>query len=136
MALIATKQRTGSQKTWADYTFSTNTDGVTGADVVDMSGLCFSGMHLSTLVSTACTYTFKGSVDSSGTLGQIVSSTGGVVSYGTTLADPRGVCIAFDPAIWVGIRYIQIISNTTSAPNPNATGATAKVIGSLYGVLD
>lgn len=135
MALVLSNQRTPSYKSWGQVNLSTNTDGVTGADVIDLGGLSLSGIDLSTAVSAACTYSFKGSVDSSSALHTILNSTGGVVMYGSTTVNPQGTLLTFDPAFWSGIRFLQLVSNTTGAAAANATGATAKIIGSAFGMV-
>lgn len=135
MALNYMQEKSPSYKSWGTVNLSTNTDGVTGSDVLDMGGLSFSGVHLSTSVSASCNYTLKGSVDSSGTLGFLQTSTGGTIVIGSTANNPQGVLITVDPAFYSGIRFIQLVSNTTSAAAANATGATAKILGSAFGMV-
>lgn len=124
-----------SMKGSVSVALSTSTDGVTGSDIVDSGGLALAGIDLATSVSTACTYSFKGSPDSTSALHTVYTSTGGLLTYGSTLVDPRGTYLAFDPAPFSGIRFIQLVSLTTSAAAPNATGATAKLCFSAPGEI-
>jgi len=133
MALVYPQEKSPSYKTWATVNLSTNTDGVTGADVLDMTGLTLSGIQPTTLASSACTYTLKGSINSSGSLFPIYTSSGALWSFGSTTVDPRGAAFMQDPAFFVGLRFVQLVSNTTSAAAPNATGGTAMVLLSAYG---
>lgn len=133
MALVYPQEKSPSYKTWATLAVSTSADGVTGADVLDTGGLALSAIMPSTLCSAACTYTLMGSADSSGTLGKLYTSSGALWSFGSTTIDPRGNVFSQDPAFFMGTRFIQLVSNTTSAAAPNATGGTVKVFLSAYG---
>lgn len=133
MALVYPTEKSPSYKTVATVNLSTNTDGVTNSDVCDCSGLSFSALDLSTGVSAACNYSFKGSADSTSLLHTILTSSGAVLTYGSTTVNPQGTVITFDPAFWSGIRFLQLVSNTTSAAAANAAGATAKLIFSAFG---
>lgn len=133
MALVYPQEKSPSYKTWASAALSTSADGVTGSDVIDTGGLALSAIQPSTACSSACTYTVKGSADSSGVLGNLYTSSGGLWSFGSTTVDPRGAVFSQDPAFFMGTRFIQFVSNTTSAAAPNATGATLKVFLSAYG---
>lgn len=127
------QERSPSYKTWASVALSTVADGVTGSDVLDMTGLTFSGIQPTTLASSACTYTLKGAANSSANLGLLYTSSGALWSFGSTAVDPRGASFLVDPAFFVGVRFLQLVSNTTSAAAPNATGGTALVLLSAFG---
>lgn len=133
MALVYPQEKSPSYKTWATLAVSTNTDGVTGADVLDTGGLALSAIIPSTACSSACTYTLKGSADSSAGLGNLYTSSGALWTFGSTSVDPRGAVFSQDPAFFMGTRFIQLVSNTTSAVAANATGGTVKVLLSAYG---
>lgn len=135
MALVYLNEKSPSYKSWGTVNLSTAADGMTGSDVIDLGGLALSGIDLSTAVSASCTYTFKGSVDSTANLHTVLTSSGAVLAYGSTTVSPQGTLITFDPAFWSGIRFLQLVSNTTSAAAPNATGATAKIIASAFGMV-
>lgn len=127
MALVYPNEKSPSFRTWGTLTLSTSADGVTGADILDCTGLTLNAMQPSTACSSACTYTLKGSIDGSSNLGNVLGSSGVLTAFGSTATDPRGAVITFDPAFFAGLRFIQVVSNTTSAAAPNATGATMKM---------
>lgn len=135
MATVFPTYKSPSLKGVASVNLSTATDGVTGADAADCGGLVLSGLDLSTTVSTACTYGFKGSADSTSNMRTVYNSSGAVLAYGSTGVDPRGTYLAFDPAPFAGLRFIQLVSLTTGAAAANATGATAKLALSPYGEI-
>lgn len=133
MALVYPVERSPSYKTVATVNLSTNVDGVTNSDVCDCGGLALSAIHFSTLVSSGCNYTFKASADSATALGTVMTSSGATLIWGTTAVTLVGAFLETDPAFWSGVRFLQLVSNTTSAPAANATGATAKLIFSAFG---
>lgn len=133
MALVFANEKTPSYKVWGTVALSTNADGVTAADVIDTGGLTLSAIQPTTLASTACTYTLKGSIDSTANLGLLYTSSGGLWSFGSTGVDPRNAVFSQDPAFFIGIRYLQLVSNTTSAAAPNIPGATARILLSAFG---
>lgn len=135
MALVYPKEKIPSYKTWADVALSTNADGVTGADVLDVTGYSLSGIQPSTACSSACTYTLKGAIDTTASLGPLYNSTGTLWAFGSTAVDPRGGVFMPDPAFWCGVRFLQLVSNTTSAAAPNAAGATARIFLSAFGTV-
>lgn len=142
MAIVYPTNKTSSQRAYATVSLSTAADGITGSDVVDCGGLTLSGLALTTLVSTACTYTFRGGVSVGSSTGAtdgysdllpVYSSSGALISYGSTAVNPVGSVLAFDPAPFMGLRYIQLVSNTTAAAAPNKTGAVARVLLAAIG---
>lgn len=137
MALVYPNEKSPSLRTWATLALSTAADGLTSADVVDMGGLSLSAISLSTLCGTSNTYSFRGGFSAGTTAGssdglsdlqQLLNSTGSLIVFGTTTVNSQNSKFIFDPSIFAGIRFLQIVSNTTSAPNANSPGATAKVI--------
>ena len=147
MALVQLTEKSPSYKTFGTANLSTNADGATGADVIDLGGLSLSGLHFSSACGTSCTYTFSGVVDypttavgssfTTAALAQILTSSGALLSYGSTATAnvAGGTFLQMDPAFWSGIRYLMINSNTTSVRNSNSPGATVKVIGSAFGMV-
>lgn len=133
MALVYPQEKSPSYKTWGAVNLSTNTDGVTSADILDTGGLAISAIQPSTACSSACTYTLRGSMDGSSNVGAVYTSSGALYSFGSTAIDPRGAVFAFDPAFFAGLRFVQLVSNTTSAAAANAAGATAKIFLSAFG---
>jgi hypothetical protein len=133
MATVFPQEKSPSYKTWGQVLLSTAADGVTAADVLDTCGLAISAIQPGTNASTACTYTLKGSMDSTANLGLLYTSSGALWSFGSTSVDPRGAVFSQDPAFFMGVRYVQLVSNTTSAAAPNAVGAQAKIFLSAYG---
>lgn len=127
MALVYPNEKSPSNRSWGTVNLSTNADGVTGSDVLDCGGLTLSAIALNTLASTACTYSFKGSLDTTANMQTILSSSGALLMYGSTTVSPQNAMIIFDPSPFAGVRMVQLVSNTTSAAAPNATGATAKL---------
>lgn len=135
MALVYPNEKSPSYKTWGTVNLSTNADGITGADYIDMTGYTLSALQPSTGCSSACTYTLKGNADGTTVFGALYTSSGALWSFGSTLIDPRGQMFSQDPAFFCGVRMLQVLSNTTSAAAPNATGATMKIILSAYGQI-
>lgn len=135
MALVYPNEKIPSYKTFGTVALSTNSDGVTGADVMDITGYSLSGIQPTTLASTACTYTLKGSIDSTANLGLLYGATGSLWTFGSTLVDPRNAVFMPDPAFWCGVRFIQLVSNTTNAAAPNIPSATAKIFLSAFGTV-
>lgn len=137
MALVYPDKRSASNRSIGTVNLSTNADGITGADVLDMGGLSLAAISLSTLCGSSCFYTFRGgnvvgtsagSTDGLSDLQYILNSTGSLVSFGTTLTSSQNKLITFDPQQFAGVRFIQIVSNTTSAVNANSPGAVARLI--------
>lgn len=133
MALVYPNEKTPSYKVFGTVLLSTSADGVTAADIIDTGGLALSAIQPTTLASSACTYTLKGSLDASTNLGLLYTSSGALYSFGSTTVDPRGAVFSADPAFFSGIRFLQLVSNTTSAVAPNIAGATAKIFLSAFG---
>ena len=124
-----------SYRGWATGFLSTNTDGVTGSDTIDLGGNCLSAIALSTLVSASCTYQVNGGLSSTACQPLILSSGSTTFQFGSTAAVMQGRTFVFDPAYFAGIRFIQLQSMTTGAAAPNATGATYQVFGVPYGTV-
>ena len=137
MALVYPNEKSPSLRTWATLNLSTNADGITNSDIVDMGGLSLAAISLSTLCGSSCTYTFRGGFSAGTTSGSsdglsdlqyLLSSSGVLLSFGNTLTSSQNTKIIFDPSLFAGIRFLQIVSNTTSAASCNSPGAQAKVI--------
>lgn len=137
MALVYPVEKSPSLRTFATVNLSTNADGITGADVCDLGGLSLSAISLSTLCGTSCFYTFRGGISIGTTTGStdglsdlqyLYNSSGSLISFGTTALSLQNGRIVFDPSIFAGVRFIQMVSNTTAAVNSNSPGATAKLI--------
>lgn len=137
MALVYPNEKSPSLRTWGVVNLSTNADGITGADILDMGGLSMSAISLSTLAGSSCTYTFRGGIGNGTTLGttdglsdlqQLLTSSGALISFGSTAVASQNSKFVFDPSIFAGIRFIQLVSNTTSAVNSNSPGSQAKII--------
>jgi hypothetical protein len=129
MALIKPTSLDGhGSKTFASVALSTNVDGVTGADVMDMgAGLSLYAIELSAS-STDSNYTFKASADSTASLRTVLDTTGNVLTVGATAANvTSGNIITVDSNKFAGHRYLQVMSGTPTAPIANAIGATAKL---------
>lgn len=133
MAIIKTLERAPSLKTWCTLALSTNADGVTGADIADLGGMSLCGMELSAN-STDASYSFRGSIDFSSALQTLVSSSGGILNFGSSAAGfMAGKTIIFDPSIFAGIRFLQVVSGTTVTPIPGSSGSTVKLFAATIG---
>lgn len=117
----------------ATLLLSTNADGVTGAQVADMGGCALAALIPSTLTSDA-NYSFRAG-HTTAFMGTVRNSTGGILTIGSTAAGAgAGQVIAFDPAPFTGLRFIQVISGTTAAAIAAASsGATVDVLGAGIG---
>src|SRR5258706_12983248 len=147
MSLVYLNEKSPSYKVWGTVNLSTNADGATGADVIDLGGLTLSAIHLSSACGSSCSYTFSGCADYPSTavgssfttagLAQIETSSGALLTYGSTATAnvAGGTLLQMDPAFWSGVRYLMLNSNTTSARNSNSPGATAKIIASAFGMV-
>ena len=136
MSLVYPNIKTPTLRTWGTVNLSTNADGITNSDVLDCGGLTVSCIALSSLAGSSCYYTFYGSPDSSGTMQQLISSSGTTISMGTTLTSSKQATFIFDPSQFCGIRFFQMMSMTTAAPNSNSPGATARIGLSAFGLID
>lgn len=135
MALVRPNLHAPSAKAFVTAAISTNADGTTGADVVDCTGYALASLELSS-VCTDANYSFNVSMSSSAILKTLMTTTGGVLTYGTTGAGvTSGRTMQFDPAFWCGVRYIQVVSGTTAAPIANATGAAANLGFCVFGAV-
>lgn len=113
--------------TWDTLALSTNADGITGSDVADLGGYSPCAIELSSLCTDA-NYSFQAAIDSTSVMKTLITSTGGIVSVGTTAAGvTTNRIIALDPTTFQGIRFLQVVSGTTASPIANATGATARL---------
>ena len=127
MALVYPQTKSASLRSWGTVNLSTNTDGVTNSDVLDTGGLAIGAIALSSLASNSCNYTLNVSVDTTGTLQLPLNSTGSIITIGTTATASQQRTFLLDPALFAGFRFVQLVSNTTSAAAANATGATARI---------
>lgn len=133
MAIIKTLERAPSLKTWCTLALSTNADGVTGSDIADLGGMSLCGMALSS-GSTDANYSFKGSIDQSTNLQTLLSTTGGILAFGSTVAGAmNGRTMIFDPSIFAGIRFLQVVSGTTVAPIAGSSGSTVQLFAATIG---
>jgi hypothetical protein len=127
MALVFPKSAFPGSKTFATQALSTNADGITGADLVDSAGCTLAAIELSSN-STDANYSLRASIDSTDALKTVLTSTGGIVTFGTTAAGiSSNRIITFDPSPYEGLRYLQIMSGTTAAPIAGATSSFAKL---------
>jgi len=137
MAVVYPLIKAGATRTWATVALSTNADGITGADVCDTGGLALAGVALSTLAGSSCYYTIRGGISAGTSTGAtdglsdltyVYGTTGGLLTLGTTGVALLGKTMLFDPAPYLGLRYIQLVSNTTGAVNANSPGALARLL--------
>lgn len=135
MAVVYPKEKIPSYKSWVDVALSTAADGVTGADIADITGYSISGIQPGTLASTTCTYTVKGAIDGSSSIGLMYNSTGTPWVFGSTSIDPRLAVFSPDPAFFCGVRFVQLVSNTSTGVTPNAAGAIARIWVSAFGTV-
>lgn len=147
MALVYPTRKSGSMKAVGTVNLSTAVDGLTGADILDTGGLTLSGLSLSTLANPACTYSFRAGMRTGSTAGDgstsnlcdlqyVFGTTGTIIMYGSTLVTSANLILAFDPAPFEGLRFIQVVSNTTGQPAANSAGAVARLILAARGALE
>lgn len=124
-----------NQKSQVTVDISTNADGITGAGIADLGGMTLSGVQISTSSSSA-NYSFRGG-HTSGTLQTIGSSSGDVLTVGSTVAGVSpGKTILFSPDRFAGVRFLQVMSGTTAAPIAGAsTGLTMNLLLTHYGAI-
>lgn len=135
MALILPAQKAGSYRSWATVNLSTNSDGFTGGDILDCSGLTFSCMALSSLAGSSCAYTFRVSPDTTDNMQLMLTSSGGPFVLGATGNASQQKTFGFDPSPFVGFRYVLPVSLTTGQPNSNSPGAQARMGVSAFGYV-
>jgi hypothetical protein len=131
---VLPKQVMGNYKTWAVLNLSTNSDGVTGGDVLDCSGLTLSGISLSSLAAPGVVYSFKVGLDST-SLKPLQTSSGALLTVGSTLLSNSSAIIGFDPSPFCGLRYIQPMTMSTNAAQANVTGAQMTMFLSAFGYV-
>jgi hypothetical protein len=129
MALVYPNIKSPSERAYGTVNLSTEANGETNSDVLDMGGLSLAGIELSTVTgSSVCNYGFKGSPDTTAKMQTLLNSSGSPIIFGTTSITMLGRTMVFDPATFAGLRMIQLISMTTSAAAPQVTGATARLL--------
>jgi len=118
---------TATSRTVGTVNLSTNVDGITGADIIDMGGLALSAIKLSTGVN-ACIYAFRGSMETTASMLPIYNSVNGRVAAGTSSVAMGGRIMAFDPPQFSGYRYLQIETITSTGGGvAMGSGATADI---------
>lgn len=131
---VLPKQTQGNYKTWATLNLSTNADGVTGGDVLDCSGLTLSGISLSSLAAVGVVYGFNVGLDST-SLKPLQTSSGALLTIGSTTLNNSSSIIGFDPSPFCGLRYIQPKTISTGAGQANVTGAQITMLLSAFGYV-
>jgi hypothetical protein len=113
------------QRAFATILISTNADGFTGGDIVDLNGGVMCGLELAAGNADA-QYSLQASAVSSDTLKTVIGSTGNVLTFGTSAAtNTPGRFIAISPDLLRGARFIRLVSGTTATPNLQTAGASA-----------
>lgn len=120
--------KTPNQRSFATATVTTAADGL--SDVVDCGGMTLAAINMSTAWTDA-PLMFLGSMDSSATLRQIFTTTGGRLTYQTSASR----MLTFDPYAFAGVRFLQLASGDSSTAVAQA--AARSVVMSLipYGPI-
>ena len=107
MAVTGPFQPRPSSRTHATVVVSTEADGL--SDTINLTGLTLASIQMSTAWTDA-TIGFKGNVDGSTNYYDVYTSTGVLMTYPTS----ANRCLSFDPAPFLGLQYLQLISETTA----------------------
>ena len=106
---------------------STNADGVTGSEIMDVGGLALAGIKLSTGAGP-CLIGFRGSVELSSNIAPLVNVFGDRITLGTTDESLGGKMMVIDPPMFAGIRKLQIqCLGSTGGGIAQNTGVTAEI---------
>jgi hypothetical protein len=108
---------------------TTEADGLSG--IVDCGGGTLSAILMST-AWTAAGLSFQASLSASSTFFNVFGSTGDEVTYTTT---GNGNMITFDPALWIGIRFLKVRSGTSGTPVAQAAARSVTCLLQAIGTL-
>ena len=125
MATVRADGSLPSQRQLISVTLSTTSTGQ--SDAIDCAGATLSSILMATSAWTNASMTFLGSIDGSNFY-DIYGSTGNEIAYTTTASR----LMTFDPAFWLGMRWIKIRSGTTATPVAQAAERT--LIAMLQGL--
>jgi hypothetical protein len=117
-----------SNRRQLSVTVSTEADGLSG--VIDCGGATMSSIVMST-AWTAATLTFTSALTADSTFFDVYGSTGDEITYTTT----ANRVITFDPAFWIGTRFLKIRSGATGAAVAQAAARTLTVHMQTIGAI-
>ena len=107
MAAVGPSNPKPSSRSYATVGLSTAADGV--SDSINLTGLTLSCIQMSTAWTDAG-IGFKGNVDGSTNYYPLYDTSGNFLTYQTSASR----VVAFDPAVFSGVQFLQVVSQTTA----------------------